>query len=162
MEEREYVFVRVLGVPDKILVSLPENEPSLYGKEVLIETEHGQYLGFVNSFSFKDGELGNKGRILREVTLEDRERAKIIEKKKIELREEIRHEIQELGLAMKVTHVQFTLDERTATIFFIAPHRIDFRDLLKVLRSRYSFKCVLRQISEEERDDCYHLDHRII
>lgn len=162
MEDRDYVYVRVLGIPDKILVSIPEDQASLYGKEVLIETEHGQYLGFVNSFPFKDGDLGNRGKVLREISDEDRARATIIEKKKIELREEIRREVQELGLAMKVTHVHVTLDEKTVTVFYTARSRVDFRELLKVLKSHYSFKFVLRQISEEERDDCYHLDHRII
>jgi len=162
MEERDYVFVRVLGVPDKILVSLPENEPSLYGKEVLIETEHGQYLGFVNSFSFKDGDLGNKGRILREVNSHDQDRERDIERKKIELREKIRSHVQELGLLMNVTHVQLTLDEKTVTVFYTARDRVDFRELLKVLKTHYPFKFILRQISEEERDACYHLDPRII
>lgn len=162
MEERDYVYVRVLGVPDKLLVSIPDGLSSLYGKEVFIETEHGQYLGFVNSFPFKDEDLGSKGRLLREADSHDRDREKAGEKKRIELREEIRTLVYELGLSMKVTHVQLTLDEQTATIFFTAPQRVDFRELLKVLKTRYPFKCLLRQISEEERDNCYHLDPRVM
>jgi cell fate regulator YaaT (PSP1 superfamily) len=162
MEERDYVYVRVLGVPDKILVSIPHDHHSLYGKEVLIETESGLYMAFVNSFPFKDGDMGHRGRILREVDATDRDREVTIDKKKIKLREEIRSFVQELGLSMKVTHVQFSLDERTATIFYTAPGRVDFRELLKVLKVHYPFKCLLRQISEEERDACYHLDPRIM
>ncbi len=89
---------------------MSEDQSSLYGKEVLIETEQGQYIGFVNSFPFKDRDLGYRGRILKEVDASDRSRELIIDKKRMQYRDEIRSCVQELGLQMKVTHVQFTFD----------------------------------------------------
>jgi len=49
-----------------------------------------------------------------------------------------------------------------ATVFYTAPHRVDFRDLVKRLRERYSFKTTLKQISQEEREACFHVDPRIM
>jgi len=156
------VFVRVLGFPQKFLASLPAGSTSLYAKEVLLRTEQGEFMGFVNSFPFTGAEDAYPAKVVREVEPQDRERSQKIEKKSLDLREEIRDLVNELDLEMKITHVQLSLDESMATVFYTAPHRVDFRDLVKRLRERYSFKTTLKQISQEEREACFHVDPRIM
>jgi len=158
----DYVFVRVLGFPQKFLARLPAETPSFYAKEVLLRTEQGDFLGFVNSFPFTSGGDAQPAKVIRAVEAHDREKAQQIEKKGLELREEIRDLVNEFSLEMKITHVQLSLDETMATVFYTAPQRVDFRNLVKRLRDRYAFKTTLKQISQEEREACFHVDPRIM
>ncbi|MCK4632238.1 MAG: hypothetical protein KAT79_03145 [candidate division Zixibacteria bacterium] len=50
------------------------------------------------------------------------------------------------GLAMKVVDVECQFDGNKMTIFFTADHRVDFRELVKDLASRYRTRIELRQI----------------
>jgi len=50
------------------------------------------------------------------------------------------------GLVMKVVDVETQHDGNKMTIFFTADHRVDFRELVKELASRYKTRIELRQI----------------
>lgn len=54
------------------------------------------------------------------------------------------------NLDMKVTESEWQLDRQRLTIFFTAPQRIDFRDLVKELARTFKTRIELRQISTRE------------
>lgn len=58
--------------------------------------------------------------------------------------------IDQLNLDMKVTEAEWQLDRQRLTIFFTAPQRIDFRDLVKELARTFKTRIELRQISSRE------------
>lgn len=54
------------------------------------------------------------------------------------------------GLDMKVTDAEWQLDKQKLIIFFIAPQRVDFRELVKDLARQFKTRIELRQISARE------------
>lgn len=54
--------------------------------------------------------------------------------------------IKQHGLVMKVVDVECQFDGNKMTIFFTADHRVDFRELVKDLASRFRTRIELRQI----------------
>lgn len=56
----------------------------------------------------------------------------------------------ELNLEMKVTEAEWQFDRQKLTIFFTAPNRIDFRELVKELARQFKTRIELRQISARE------------
>lgn len=55
--------------------------------------------------------------------------------------------IQQLGLKMKLTDVEFQADNSKATFFYSADERVDFRELIKHLASEFRIRVEMRQIS---------------
>jgi cell fate regulator YaaT (PSP1 superfamily) len=58
--------------------------------------------------------------------------------------------VQSFGLEMKVTEAEWQLDKQKLTIFFTAPQRVDFRELVKDLARQFKSRIELRQISARE------------
>ncbi len=58
--------------------------------------------------------------------------------------------VQHYQLNMKVTDAEWQFDRQRLTIFFTAPMRIDFRDLVKELARCFKTRIELRQISTRE------------
>ena len=55
--------------------------------------------------------------------------------------------IQEMGLMMKLSDIEFQADNTKATFYYTAEDRVDFRDLIKKLASEFKIKVEMRQIS---------------
>ena len=62
-----------------------------------------------------------------------------------------RERARALGLEMKVSRVDFSLDGRNATFYFTADRRVDFRQLLRDLKAR--FKSRVRLVHVGPRDE---------
>jgi cell fate regulator YaaT (PSP1 superfamily) len=62
-----------------------------------------------------------------------------------------RERARALGLEMKVSRVDFSLDSRHATFYFTAERRVDFRQLLRDLKGR--FKSRVRLVHVGPRDE---------
>lgn len=58
--------------------------------------------------------------------------------------------VAHFNLDMKVTEAEWQLDRQRLTIYFTAPQRIDFRELVKELARIYKTRIELRQISTRE------------
>ena len=57
---------------------------------------------------------------------------------------------QSFGLEMKVVDAEWQLDKQKLTIFFTAPQRVDFRELVKELARQFKTRIELRQITARE------------
>src|SRR4249919_3046256 len=75
-------------------------------------------------------------------------------KRRAEGRLASRRLIREHGLPMKVTAVDFIGAENVFVVYFSAPHRVDFRALVRDLGGRLKARVELRQIGPRGRDLC--------
>lgn len=58
--------------------------------------------------------------------------------------------IEEMGLEMKLSDVEFQADNTKATFYYSAEGRVDFRELIKVLAAEFKIRVEMRQISLRE------------
>ena len=61
-----------------------------------------------------------------------------------------RNLVKSLGLDMKVTDAEWQFDRQRLTIYFTAPQRVDFRELVRELARAFKTRIELRQISARE------------
>lgn len=125
-----------------------------YGQKVVAMSDRGMAVGYVNSFpydvSFNKSML--PVRSISKVAMEEdivKDRDAYHQQKNAE---NICNDlIVEYQLDMHLTHVEFTSFGKKAVFYFIAPSRVDFRDLVKDLVGRLKTRIELRQISVRDR-----------
>ena len=125
-----------------------------YGQKVVAMSDRGMAVGYVNSFPYDVA--FNKGmlpvRSISKVAMEDdiiKDREAYHQQKNAE---NICNDlIEQYQLDMHLTHVEFTSFGKKAVFYFIAPARVDFRDLVKDLVGRLKTRIELRQISVRDR-----------
>ena len=125
-----------------------------YGQKVVAMSDRGMAVGYVNSFPY-DVPF-NKSmlpvRSISKVAMDDdivKDRDAYHQQKNAE---NICNDlIEEYRLDMHLTHVEFTSFGKKAVFYFIAPARVDFRDLVKDLVGRLKTRIELRQISVRDR-----------
>jgi cell fate regulator YaaT (PSP1 superfamily) len=117
------------------------------GDHVIVESDFGLSLGKVikgiRTIEKSERELK---RVVRNATEEDfrtREENKLLEK---EAREFCVERILARGLPMKLVSTETTLDKKRIVFYFTAEGRIDFRELVKDLASRFKTRIEMRQI----------------
>ncbi len=125
-----------------------------YGQKVVAMSDRGMAVGYVNSFPYDIA--FNKSmlpvRSIAKVAMDDD-----IEKDKEAYRQQKHAEnlcndlIEQYKLEMHLTHVEFTSFGKKAVFYFIAPARVDFRDLVKDLVGKLKTRIELRQISVRDR-----------
>jgi cell fate regulator YaaT (PSP1 superfamily) len=81
---------------------------------------------------------------------EDLERAEVSRKKRAAARVAARKLIREHELPMKISGVDYVEDANRTTIYFTAPHRVDFRALVRDLSATLSGRVELRQLSARD------------
>ena len=168
MKKQKYFFARVLADTNIYKVEMGV-QPFRYGAEVVISTEFGEDLAFVTSFLFEQ-ELGPNqqpkskvcpARFVRYASEEDKSLAQERMSRSRDLRREVVGMVKQLKLGMNVTHVLLPLKGNSIGIFYSAQGRVDFRELLKLLKGRLKEKVVLRQIGAKARLESFALDARI-
>ncbi|MEM6768188.1 MAG: regulatory iron-sulfur-containing complex subunit RicT [Bacteroidota bacterium] len=85
-------------------------------------------------------------RIFRKANESDIELLKIVRERESETRTEARKIIEELRLDMKLTDVEFQGDNTKAIFYYIADHRVDFRELIKRLARQFRIRVEMKQI----------------
>lgn len=125
-----------------------------YGQKVVAMSDRGMAVGYVNSFPYEVPFNKNM--------LPIRSIAKIASDEDFEKDREAYHQqknaknicndlIEDHKLDMYLTHVEFTSFGKKAIFYFIAPSRVDFRDLVKDLVAKLKTRIELRQISVRDR-----------
>jgi len=125
-----------------------------YGQKVVAMSDRGMAVGYINSFpydvTFNKNMLPIRS-IAKIATDEDivKDRDAYYQQKNAE---NICNDlIERYKLDMQLTHVEFTSFGKKAVFYFIAPARVDFRDLVKDLVGRLKMRIELRQISVRDR-----------
>ncbi len=125
-----------------------------YGQKVVAMSDRGMAVGYVNSFPY-DLPFNKNMLPVRSI-------AKIASDEDFEKDREAYHQqknaenicndlIEDHKLDMYLTHVEFTSFGKKAIFYFIAPSRVDFRDLVKDLVGKLKTRIELRQISVRDR-----------
>lgn len=124
---------------------------------VVVETENGVDIGrvtLIGKLAYRKWELTKQTPVL---SIKHRAHPKEIERYQANLAEHpsIVKKVQELSNSMnldiKVTEAEWQLDHHKLTIYFLAPQRVDFRELVKELAKIYKTRIELRQITHRER-----------
>jgi cell fate regulator YaaT (PSP1 superfamily) len=117
------------------------------GDLVVVESELGLNMGsvVVGHRAVEDNDKRLK-KIIRKATEEDclqKEANKTLEK---EARDNCLERIMARGLPMKLISTEATLDKKRIIFYFTAEKRIDFRELVKDLASKFKTRIEMRQI----------------
>lgn len=62
-----------------------------------------------------------------------------------------RRQVRERDLPMQILGTEWSAAEARVTVWFAAPHRVDFRELVRALSAELSMRVLLHQVSERER-----------
>jgi cell fate regulator YaaT (PSP1 superfamily) len=124
------------------------------GQYVVVDTAHGQEVGrvVIAPEQVIASEIKETLKpIIRVATPEDIERARELREKAKERAREARKDVDELGLDMRIVGGDIDLQEKQLTLYFTAPERVDFRELVRRLSSRFGVRVQLLQVGERDR-----------
>jgi cell fate regulator YaaT (PSP1 superfamily) len=117
------------------------------GDIVVVESELGLNIGNVvtENYSIEDQEKKLK-KIIRKATEEDLMQKEENRGLETEARDNCLERIMARGLPMKLISTEATLDRKRIIFYFTAEKRIDFRELVKDLASKFKTRIEMRQI----------------
>ena len=129
----------------------PANDNEIYEKNsgVIVETAKGLEYGTVvfSNKEIPDDEIVHPLKpILRKATEKDENTVKENEKKIPEAMEFTEERIKARGLDMKLIGCEFAFDGKKIVFFFTADGRVDFRELVKDIASKFHNRIELRQV----------------
>ncbi len=156
-EKSEYVEISFKN-KRKALFKNSNNLTLINYQYIIVEVDNGLDIGTVTAFGkcakakFKNAYNENEPTqsILRHPTIEDIEKYKKNSDDIINVLQKTRELVKKFNLDMKITDADWQLDRQRLTIYFIAPARVDFRELVKELARTFKTRIELRQISTRE------------
>ena len=148
-------MAKIIGVKfkntAKVYYFAPANENEVYEEKtgVVVETAKGLEYGTV-VFGVKEVDekeiVHPLKPVLRKATEKDEKTVKENEKKIPEAMDFAQEKITELNLQMKLIGAEYAFDGKKLVFYFTSDNRVDFRELVKVLASRFHVRIELRQI----------------
>lgn len=124
------------------------------GEKVVAESVRGLQIGIVSTecheISKYKSELELK-QIIRKATDDDLLIYEENIKRSIEAMKIAMTEINKLSLEMRPIDAEYSLDGSKLTITYVADERVDFRELLKVLASKFHCRIELRQVGSRDK-----------
>ncbi len=122
------------------------------GNSVVAKTDRGEEIGRVVKI-LKSENFSNEKKVskeIRPVGKRDLQKQKENDKLTNDILSFCRKEVKNKKLNMKVLATECTLDVSKIIIYFISEERVDFRDLVKTLASKYKSRIELRQIGPRD------------
>jgi cell fate regulator YaaT (PSP1 superfamily) len=123
------------------------------GDYVVVKTARGQELGrvVIAPHPVADGEAPQELKpVVRKAETEDLEQAEALEAKEAKAMAECSRLIDRFRLPMKLLSAEYSLDGTRLTFFFSATERVDFRELVRELNSRFKLRVELRQLGPRD------------
>lgn len=126
------------------------------GDPIVVDVPSGHHIGYVSlqgelvRLQMQKRKIRNDDtitRIYRVATQKDLEKWEESKNREVPCMYRCRQIIQELGLKMKLSDVEFQADNSKATFYYSADDRVDFRELIKVLAGEFRIRVEMRQIS---------------
>jgi cell fate regulator YaaT (PSP1 superfamily) len=145
---RKTVAVRFRSAPRHYYFD-PRGEDLKSGDKVIVETSMGKDIGIVvGAPSEKDDSeiVGTLVPIIRKATADDIETERANSEKKAETISTCKEIIKSRGLDMKLIDAEYTFGDNKLVFYFTSEERVDFRELVKDLASRFRTRIELRQI----------------
>ncbi|MEG1582103.1 MAG: regulatory iron-sulfur-containing complex subunit RicT [Clostridia bacterium] len=149
---QEIVGVR-FTVAGRIYSFAPRGKVYKVGERVIVETENGNAIGIIaqaNSNIEDDTLLEPLKDVIRKTTESDEKRNDENKLESAKILVEIKQKVEECGYKMKVVSAYYTFDRSKIMIEFTSEERVDFRNLLKDLASKYHSRIELRQIGDRD------------
>jgi cell fate regulator YaaT (PSP1 superfamily) len=109
-----------------------------------------QMLEYIENSGGSDFPFYTDGRALRVATVEELARHNTLQEQEPELRRRAQALADSLRLPMKVIHAEQILGGERLTLYFISEERVDFRELLEVLRSEFRTRIDLRHVGARD------------
>ncbi len=128
---------------------LPPEQQIKEGDLLVAYSERGMELAKVLRKSENDYKAQSKIDFIKNVrkaTPEDLKREEILAERAREAWQVCERFNRELGITMKIRKVKITLDDSKVIVYFTAPGRVDFRELIKRLASALHRRIEMRQI----------------
>lgn len=148
---RKEIYLIVLEVKfkggRKLFYRNPQEFPLRTGDKVIVQADRGYDLGKVAVTRVTEVHAHKEFfEVIRKPNSTDL--GKLIENKKLEkiIFREVKKLMREFNPMMKLADVEYQFDRSKISFFFTSNKRIDFRDLVKDLASRYKARIELRQI----------------
>ena len=148
-------MAKIIGIKfkntSKVYYFAPVNDKEVFVENdgVIVETSKGIEYGTVvfGVKEVKDSEITHPLKpILRKATEKDIKKMEENQKKIPEAMAFANEKIAEQKLNMKLVGCEYSFDGKKLTYYFSADNRIDFRELVKVLASKFHLRIELRQI----------------
>lgn len=148
-------MAKIIGIKfkntSKVYYFAPVNDKEVFVENdgVIVETSKGIEYGTVvfGVKEVKDSEITHPLKpILRKATEKDIKKMEENQKKIPEAMAFASEKIAEQKLNMKLVGCEYSFDGKKLTYYFSADNRIDFRELVKVLASKFHLRIELRQI----------------
>ena len=131
-------MVKIVGVKFanscKVYYFDPREEDYQEGEGVIVDTARGTEYGVVavTPREVEDSEVVKPLKaITRRATKKDAQKVAENERRLPQILETAKKEVEKCGLEMTITGVELPFDGSKIVIYFTAPARIDFRDLVK-------------------------------
>ena len=97
-----------------------------------------------------DYPFSRKGKVLRVATAQDFNDQQHLDKSAQSEAHFCRKQIDKLGLEMKIVDVEHLLGGERIVFFFTAEHRVDFRELVRLLAAEYHTRIEMRQVGARD------------
>lgn len=123
------------------------------GDPVIVELDSGPTFGTVTRSPmtvFKPCQKSSAKKVLRRATERDEEAWQAQRRKEKSAKLYCRDRARELGLEMKISRVDFSLNGRKAHFYFTAPARVDFRRLVRDLARQFSTRVRMVQVGTRD------------
>ena len=127
----------------------PDGKTAKVGDKVIVETQIGNEFGIVSEANFMVDEykiVSPLKKMLRFANEKDLKKVEENKKKEAEAFKVCEELVVAHGLDMKLVEVEYSFDGGKAVFFFTSDGRVDFRELVKDLASRFHTRIELRQI----------------
>lgn len=150
--EGNFVGVR-LGEETNLTVCSTGGQIFAKGDQVVIDNDPSPSYGRVEQSPmpiFKPCQKVNARRILRRANDNDLAAHERKIQNEFNAKRFCRERAKNLSLQMKVSKVSFTLDAKSATVYFTADGRIDFRRLVRDISRRFSAKVRMVQVGARD------------
>ena len=156
MENKPYTHIAFVGFAgsSKVYTFGTNDETLQVNDKVVVETVRGLEVGTIMKenqlFESINTELEIKP-VVRKATEEDLvavEENKVAAEKALRICEEC---IEHQGLDMRLIEAEYTLDRSKIIFVYVADDRVDFRELLKELATRFKCRIELRQIGPRNK-----------
>jgi cell fate regulator YaaT (PSP1 superfamily) len=147
-----YVGVRLDNLTNLVLCSTGGNRYDK-GCEVMVDLESGPALGWVEKSPmpvFKPCQKSSARPLLRSASRADRSAYDRQQERQSQAKRFCQERSRLLGLEMKTSRVDFSLDGRSAMVYFTADGRVDFRQLVREVARRFSTRVKMVQVGARD------------
>lgn len=134
----------------KVVGEFEEGQPDP-GEQYIIERNQTRELGQVlPSDMLEDQGDENRWKAVRKATEHDIQQAELNQEEADEAISEAQRMADKRSLSMKIIGAEYSFQKSQLRFYFKAPHRVDFRGLVKALARSYSTRIELEQVGPRE------------